>query len=119
MQKTGAAATAVALLPMAGDITVNIAQSTGVFTALDGTRTVWSSPASAADPTIPELWFEDFGQLTRLQNLLTSGVPLTLTADTGQTWSVRSNGGLKWRILDLPDRGTAAKYGVTMTLVGA
>lgn len=119
LQQTGADATAVTLTPVAGDITVTVAQSTGVFTNLDGSRVVWQSPAQPADPAIPELWFEDFTQLTRLIALCGSGQPLTLTADTGQTWAVRSKDAVKWRIINTPDRGTAAKYGCTLTLVGA
>ncbi|SNR38717.1 hypothetical protein [Blastococcus mobilis] len=118
VERAGAPASRVDLLPVAGDIVVTTEQPSSVFTALDGTRVVWSAPPSPPNVQIPELWFESATEVQRLEALALAGVTLTLGADTGETWAVRAINGVRRRILDTPDRATAPKFGVTVTLIG-
>ncbi|WP_164700858.1 hypothetical protein [Modestobacter sp. KNN46-3] len=118
VERVGAEASRVTLLPVAGDIVVSTEQPSSVLTALDGSRVVWSAPPSPANVTLPELWFDSVTDATRFETLALSGAQLTLVADTGESWTVRAINGVRRRILDTPDRGTAPKFGVTTTFVG-
>lgn len=119
IERTGAPASRVNLLVTEGDIEVEFTQGTGVFEALDGSRTVWSSPRRPANVRVPDLWFSSRTELSRLEQLCTSGAKLTLRADTGQQWTVRAVGGFRYRILDTAGRsGTSAVFLATIELIG-
>lgn len=118
IERSGVAASRITLLPVSGDVTVEVEQSTGVFEALDGNRVVWVSPRRPANVTVPDLWVESKADVDRLVNLATSGARLILTDETGATFAVRAVDGVKYRLLDTPGQATAPKFLVTLKLVG-
>lgn len=115
LERDGAPASRVTIVPVAGEVVEETVQEGGVFTALDGSRVVWQNPASPDTPTLPELHFADRAEVTRLRALVTSGVLLRL-GDTddpdGKTWRVRAVGGLSVRKLDTPRPLYRAKLNV-------
>lgn len=118
LERQGSAASRVPLTPVAGDITLEVVQPTGVFDTLDGNRVVWNGPRQPVNIDVPELWYESKADVDRLVNLVTTGQKLLLADDMGFTYTVRAVGGVRWRILDTAGRATAPKFLVTLELVG-
>lgn len=120
LEREGAEATRVVLPVTRGDVAVPEEQADAVSVSLDGSVTVWSSPAQAPSPAIPTLHFapRDRYQLTRLRALVQSRVVCTLGTDYGATYRVKCTGAWRPVFVATTQRLTKPRWEVTLTVVG-
>lgn len=118
IETKGSPATKININVMGGDVDLLWPQKTNTFDTINAKKIVWEAPLGKVSPKISTIWVETTLERDRIIALVSSGLTLTLRADTGESWSVRKNGDIKATLKDLPDRATKPVYVISIDLIG-
>lgn len=110
--------TTLAFDPQSGDVSFEEPLAVGVFYPLRGLYPTVRQGAYQRGRIDTPPWVLTGAQLTALRSLISGGNAMTLTMDTGDTYTVRLGGSPDIVLEDTPERGTAdARYLATVPLV--